>query len=57
MLLVPFFIRYVLQPENPGYVLAAFLALAAIVNFAVMPVWVWAACKWGSGRSISVRAC
>ncbi len=47
MLLVPFFIRYVLQPENPGYVLAAFLALAAIVNLAVMPVWVWAARKWG----------
>ncbi len=41
-LMVPYFTKYVLQPENPNLWLAIFLAIYFGSGFLSLPLWVWA---------------
>ncbi len=42
-LMMPYFTKYVLQPENPDTWLAAFLAVYFGAGFLFLPVWIWLA--------------
>lgn len=42
-LMMPYYTKYVLQPDNPGVWLAIFLATYFGAGFVFLPVWVWAA--------------
>ncbi len=42
-LMMPYFTKYVLMPENPDMWLAIFLATYFLAGFLSLPVWVWAA--------------
>lgn len=42
-LMMPYFTKYVLQPEDPNLWLAIFLAIYFGSGFLALPVWVWAA--------------
>ena len=42
-LMMPYFTKYVLQPDNPGTWLAIFLATYFGAGFLFLPLWVWAA--------------
>jgi GPH family glycoside/pentoside/hexuronide:cation symporter len=46
-LMVPFYTHYVIRPENPEQVLALFLVLYFASGFFFLPVWVWAAQRFG----------
>jgi GPH family glycoside/pentoside/hexuronide:cation symporter len=46
-LMIPFFTAYVIQPENPEQVLALFLLLYFASGFFFLPLWVWAARRFG----------
>ncbi len=46
-LLVPFYTHYVIQPENPSGALALFLVLYFASGFVFLPMWVWAAQRFG----------
>ena len=41
-LMMPYFTKYVLQPENPNLWLAVFLAIYFGAGFICLPMWVWA---------------
>lgn len=41
-LMMPYFTKYVLQPENPNLWLAIFLAIYFGAGFCCLPIWVWA---------------
>jgi len=41
-LMMPYFTKYVLQPENPNLWLAIFLAIYFGAGFICLPMWVWA---------------
>jgi len=45
-LMMPFFTKYVLQPENPDMWLGIFLACYFAGGFLFLPVWVWLATKF-----------
>lgn len=45
-LMMPYFTKYVLQPENPNLWLAVFLAIYFGAGFCFLPVWVWASRKF-----------
>ena len=42
-LMMPYFSKYVLQPENPDVWLAIYLATYFFAGFVSLPIWVWAA--------------
>lgn len=46
-LLVPFYTHYVIQPENPDQTLSLFLGLYFGSGFLCLPLWVWAARRFG----------
>jgi GPH family glycoside/pentoside/hexuronide:cation symporter len=46
-LLMPYFTKYVLQPDDPGKWLAIFLAVYFGSAFVCMPAWVWAVKRYG----------
>ncbi len=46
-LMVPFFTSYVIRPPNPEQVLALFLLLYFASGFLFLPLWVWAAQRFG----------
>ncbi len=45
-LMMPYFTKYVLQPENPNLWLAVFLAIYFGSGFLSLPIWVWASRKF-----------
>ncbi len=45
-LMMPYFTKYILQPENPNLWLAIFLAIYFGAGFIFLPVWVWASKRW-----------
>ncbi|HIG39859.1 MAG: glycoside-pentoside-hexuronide (GPH):cation symporter [bacterium] len=45
-LMMPYFTKYVLQPENPDMWLAIFLASYFLAGFLSLPVWVWLSRKF-----------
>lgn len=45
-LMMPYFTKYVLQPEDPNLWLAVFLAIYFGTGFLALPVWVWASRKF-----------
>ncbi|MCZ6887086.1 MAG: MFS transporter [Gammaproteobacteria bacterium] len=45
-LMMPYFTKYVLQPDDPNLWLAIFLAVYFGAGFIFLPVWVWAARKF-----------
>jgi len=46
-LMLPFFISYVIQPEHPEQILGFFLLLYFGSSFLFLPLWVWAANRFG----------
>jgi GPH family glycoside/pentoside/hexuronide:cation symporter len=46
-LMVPFYTSYVIRPANPEQVLALFLLLYFASGFFFLPLWVWAARRFG----------
>jgi len=46
-LLMPYFTKYVIQPEDPDLWLAVFLAVYFGAGFACLPVWVWVVKRFG----------
>jgi GPH family glycoside/pentoside/hexuronide:cation symporter len=46
-LMLPFFISYVIQPENPEQILGFFLLLYFVSSFLFLPFWVWLAGRIG----------
>jgi GPH family glycoside/pentoside/hexuronide:cation symporter len=46
-LMLPFFVSYVIQPENPEQILGFFLLLYFVSSFLFLPLWVWLAGRLG----------
>jgi GPH family glycoside/pentoside/hexuronide:cation symporter len=46
-LMVPFYTSYVIRPENPEQTLALFLLLYFASGFLFLPLWLWAARRFG----------
>jgi GPH family glycoside/pentoside/hexuronide:cation symporter len=49
-LMMPYFTKYVLQPENPQLWLAIFLGCYFLSGFLALPVWVWLARPYEKNR-------
>ena len=46
-MLIPYFTTYVLKPENPTFWLSIFLFVYFGAGFVLLPVWIWAARRFG----------
>jgi GPH family glycoside/pentoside/hexuronide:cation symporter len=49
--LMPFYTKYVLQPDNPNRWISIYLAIYFGSGFLCLPIWIWAARRFGKTRT------